>query len=84
MYRDATNSQLTSAASQVCIATASPAKFSEAMTSSGVETVSPQLLDELSRKPTRFTDLEREDDWYNILRQRIEQCTEMFENRATV
>lgn len=58
---------------RVCLATASPAKFADAVTSAGLEQVDVELLESLSAKPTRYSDWERGEDWYNNIRQYIEK-----------
>jgi threonine synthase len=58
---------------RVCIATASPAKFTEVVTSAGLEPVSSQRLDSLHLQPTRYVDWERSEDWLDNLRKYVEK-----------
>ena len=56
----------------MCLATASPAKFEEAVVSAGLTpqpTKSVKVLDSL---PTKYRDMEKGEDWYKILRGTIE------------
>lgn len=61
---------------RVCLATASPAKFTEAVTSAGLVPVVSDSLDSLNSKPTRYQDWERDEDWCENLRNYIEKITE--------
>ncbi|XP_043093221.1 threonine synthase-like 2 [Puntigrus tetrazona] len=60
-----------------CIATASPAKFQEAVQKAGLTLDLPEALQELDRLETRYDVLERSDDWETKLRQRIESISSM-------
>jgi len=62
---------------RVCLATASPAKFAEAVTSAGLERVDVELLESLSAKPTRYSDWERGEDWYDNIRKYIEKVASL-------
>lgn len=65
----------------ICIATASPLKFQEAVTFAGLQPLdTPRTRDLLSR-PTFYTDMEVTDNWEKILRQKIEEMTENFFTR---
>lgn len=55
----------------VCIATASPAKFPEAVKAAGIEMpLTPQLA-QLLTSPTRCGDMKKGEDWDLILRTMI-------------
>ena len=58
---------------RMCVATASPAKFEEAVTSAGLTpqpTASVKALDGL---PTKYTDMAKDDNWEEILRNKLEE-----------
>lgn len=56
------------------IATASPAKFPEAVLKAGAELVT-EGVDHLENLPTKFTWMKKGDDWYTMLRTKIEEIT---------
>ena len=58
---------------RVCIATASPAKFEEAVLSAGLTPQPTEGVKALDGKPTRYKDLEKADDWLAALRAKIEE-----------
>lgn len=55
----------------VCVATASPAKFPEAVKAAGIEMPLPPQLAQLLASPTRYTEMKEGDDWDRILRNMI-------------
>ena len=57
---------------RVCIATASPAKFPEAVQAAGIPFTAPPSIQALFTKPTRCWDMNKGEDWYGILTRRIE------------
>lgn len=57
--------------SYVCIATASPAKFPEAIEKSGVTYVNPPEIQRLFQMPEKFEWMNVGQDWEMILRQKI-------------
>ncbi|TRY66262.1 hypothetical protein DNTS_026220 [Danionella cerebrum] len=59
-----------------CLATASPAKFAEAVHRAGLPLELPESLQVLPSLPTRFKNLERSDDWEEKLRQCIKSISE--------
>ncbi|CAL4065950.1 unnamed protein product [Meganyctiphanes norvegica] len=56
------------------IATASPAKFPEAVIKAGAEPVTEGVA-HLENLPTKFTWMKKGDDWYSMLRTKIEEIT---------
>ncbi|KAK7110629.1 threonine synthase-like 2 [Littorina saxatilis] len=62
----------------VCVATASPLKFREAISTTGLQPIDTPRIKELLSAPTYFTDMELTDNWEKILRHRIEVMTENF------
>uniref|UniRef100_A0A8C1ZTI2 Threonine synthase-like 2 n=1 Tax=Cyprinus carpio TaxID=7962 RepID=A0A8C1ZTI2_CYPCA len=60
-----------------CIATASPAKFQEAVQKAGLTLALPEALKVLDTLETRYEVLERSDDWESKLRRHIESITEL-------
>ena len=65
----------------VCVATASPAKFSEAVKAAGIEMPLPPQLAQLLASPTRFTEMKKGDDWDRILRNMINDISENHSNK---
>ena len=59
----------------VCMATASPAKFPEAVKAAGIEMpLSPQLAQLLTR-PTRCKEMKAGEDWDQMLRATIDEIS---------
>lgn len=56
---------------RVCIATASPWKFSEALAESGADVKFPQNVEDLFSKEERYEDMNKNEDWEEILRNKI-------------
>ena len=56
------------------IATASPAKFPEALQKAGVPPVTG-LVDHLKSLPTRSMDMKKGEDWFEMLKAKIESIT---------
>lgn len=68
----------------VCVATASPAKFSEAVKAAGIEMpLSPQLA-QLLTSPTRYTEMKEGDDWDRILRNMIKDISENHSKKKII
>ncbi|KAJ8395592.1 hypothetical protein AAFF_G00030730 [Aldrovandia affinis] len=67
-----------------CIATASPAKFQDAVQKAGLTVDLPERVRALEKMAARYEDLERGEDWEGRLRERIEsissvrQCGVLF------
>ena len=57
---------------RVCVATASSAKFEEAVTSAGLTPQPTAAIKALDTMPTKYVDLEKGQDWEQILRDIIE------------
>ena len=57
---------------RVCLATASPIKFDEALTSAGLTPQSGKLLGELKGRRNCSKRMRKEDDWLAMIRQSIE------------
>lgn len=62
----------------VCVGTASPLKFREAIWAAGLQPVDSPRVQELLASPTYTEDMETTDNWEKILRRKIEQMTENF------
>ena len=61
---------------RVCLATASPAKFDEALTSAGLEPQSGDLLRDLKARKRYSTEMRKGEDWQVMLRKSIEEVSE--------
>lgn len=59
----------------VCIATASPAKFPEAVKASGIEMPLTPSLAQLFSSPTRCKEMKKGEDWFLILRSMIDEIS---------
>ncbi|XP_077978519.1 threonine synthase-like 2 [Glandiceps talaboti] len=59
----------------VCIATASPVKFPEAVLEAGLTPQTTPEVEALESMPTRYTLLKEGEDWNQILRKKIEKVT---------
>ena len=55
----------------VCVATASPAKFPEAVKAAGIEMPLPSKLAQLLTSPAWYKELKKGEDWDEILRTMI-------------
>ena len=55
----------------VCVATASPAKFPEAVKAAGIEMPLPPKLAQLLTSPARYKEMKKGEDWDEILRTMI-------------
>ena len=58
------------------MATASPAKFSEAVKAAGIEMQLPPEVAQLLTSPTQYTEMKKGEDWDQILRTMINDITE--------
>ncbi|XP_052227206.1 threonine synthase-like 2 isoform X5 [Dreissena polymorpha] len=56
---------------RICIATASPAKFKEAVDAAGIPWKQDERVTRLMSLPVRYEDMERNEDWSDILRKKI-------------
>ena len=56
---------------RVCIATASPAKFEEAVQSAGLTPQPTESVKALDGMKTKYVDMEKGQDWDQILRNKI-------------
>ena len=61
--------------SYVCIATASPAKFPEAIEKSGVTYVNPDEIQKLFDMEEKYDRMDQGQDWEKILRSKIEEIS---------
>jgi len=61
----------------ICIATASFAKFSEVLELADVKTEVPKDVMELTKRPVKYVDMLKDDDWDAILRSKIEGITHL-------
>ena len=57
------------------MATASHLKFPEALEHAKVEVEENETIQELFKKPTKYDEMRKGEDWEKILRQRIEQIS---------
>ena len=57
---------------RVCLATASPAKFEEAVTAASLEPQPTESIKALFSKPVRYADMEKSEDWTQTLRDKLE------------
>lgn len=64
----------------VCVATASPAKFPEAVRAAGIKMPPYPQLAELFTSPTRYTEMKKGEDWYQILRDMIKDISKTHYN----
>ena len=67
----------------VCVGTASPAKFPEAVKAAGIEMPLPPQLAQLLASPTRYTEMKKGGDWDRILRNMINDISENHSNKAS-
>ncbi len=58
---------------RVCIATASPAKFEEAVTAAGLTPQPTEKINALLSMPTRYEDMEQGENWEQILKDKLEE-----------
>ncbi|XP_064643743.1 threonine synthase-like 2 [Lineus longissimus] len=73
------DSRSASSPPRICLATASPAKFTEAV--EGAAGLTPQLPDDIKAlytMPTKFEELVKGDNWNKVLRGRIEEITKSY------
>ena len=63
--------------SYVCIATASPAKFPEAIEKSGVSHTTPDEIKQLFNMEEKFDAMDIGQDWEQILRSKIEMISSL-------
>ncbi|XP_013420134.1 threonine synthase-like 2 isoform X2 [Lingula anatina] len=61
---------------RVCIATASPAKFPEAVTLAGLTPQPTPEIAALETKPTRYIDMNKGEDWTGILKEKIKEISQ--------
>ena len=59
----------------VCVATASPAKFPEAVKAAGIEMPLPPQLAQLFTSPTRYKEMKKGEDWEQMLRTMINEIS---------
>jgi len=64
---------------RVCVATASPAKFEEAVVAADLQPQPTESILNLKNLPTKFKDMEKQHDWEAILRKCIEDITTRVE-----
>jgi threonine synthase len=58
---------------RICVATASPAKFEEAVASAGLIPQLTESVKALDTLPTKYVDMNKEDNWEQILRHKMEE-----------
>ncbi|XP_064622944.1 threonine synthase-like 2 [Lineus longissimus] len=61
---------------RICIATASPAKFAETLEGAGLTPQLPDDVKALYTMPTKSEEMKKEDNWYKMLKEKIEEITE--------
>jgi len=67
---------------RVCVATAGPDKFPEALRGAGLDFTPCQRIRDLTSLPKRSQPMTRGQDWEAILRAKIEEITEMREGKG--
>lgn len=65
----------------VCIATASPAKFPEAVKAAGIEMPLPPQLAQLLTSPTRYKEMKKGENWDQMLRDMIDEISRKHAKR---
>ena len=65
----------------VCIATASPAKFPEAVKAAGIEMLLPPQLVQLLTSPTRYKEMKKGENWDQMLRDMIDEISQKHTKR---
>ena len=63
----------------MCLASASPVKFEESVTAAGLQYVETESVQKLRQMPTKYQDLEKGDDFTEIIKNKIEELTSKFE-----
>ena len=71
-----TSTTTTAKKSSIVVATASPAKFPEALLAAGLAPVSHPTIEAVMIKKTKFVDLEVGQDWLKILKEKIQEITQ--------
>lgn len=66
---------------RVCLASASPIKFEEAVVAAGLRYDKTDAVVKLYNSPTRYQDVEKDEDWVDILRKKIEDIEKRFQAR---
>lgn len=66
---------------KVCIATASPAKFPEAVREAQLDPEEPEEIQRLFGMETKFEWMRRDEDWEKILKDKIEEITDKVQRR---
>ncbi|NXP77378.1 THNS2 protein, partial [Ramphastos sulfuratus] len=73
---DGSGSALLCSTPRCCLAPASPAKFPEAVLRAGLAPQAPPAIAALAAMESRSTPLERDQDWAQVLRERIQAAAE--------
>ncbi|XP_064164488.1 threonine synthase-like 2 [Anguilla rostrata] len=76
------HSPLSPGENRCCIATASPAKFQDAVQKAGLTVDVPEEVQALEKMATRYEKLELGEDWERRLRERIESVTSIRQRGA--
>jgi len=66
---------------RICLATASPAKFDEAVLAAGLIPQPTEEIKNLSNKNTRYFDLEKGEDWEKVIRAKIEEISDKIKSQ---
>ena len=70
----------TKSSKRVCTATASPAKFEEAVNAAGLTPQPTKEIQSLASKPTKSVDMNQSDDWEKMLREKVVDISEGLSN----
>ena len=69
------SSSSSSTTTSIVVATASPAKFPEALEIAGLEKVLHPRIEKVLKMETKFLDLEKNQDWTRILKDKVEDLS---------
>lgn len=83
-YSSHASSHGESQSSQVCVATASPLKFPNAIRAAGIPHTSSKLLKELQKKKPKYEKLLKGQNWSEILRKKIKDISLKRASQATI
>ena len=64
-----------SSSTSIVVATASPAKFPEALEIAGLDKVLHPRIEKVLKMETKFVDLEKDQDWTQILKDKVEDLS---------
>lgn len=74
--------RLTGGGPSIIFATASPAKFPEAIRASGVPEPTSEVIQKVLSAPARYTDLELNQNWTAVLKVKVEDITNSLKSRT--